>query len=521
MKSLLKAAVLFVTLSSSVYSFLNAQVTDSVGYAKDFDLLPQKQIWLQTTNPIAFSRIDEQGMNSELSYNCTTGSYKYISDPQSQGDGKIRVDGFKQINKLHLYGGFSYGISRLHQQKWKDVLLLSPRNPFVLTDSIGGNYDNESFEIRGAASSFVNDRLQWGLAVTYIGGTSSDNNDPRPSIDAMRFSVHPGIRYQWTSHWGIGIDARYERYKENISIEVLETNITHRFFYFQGLGNFYLNTGTSNTRTYNGNMYEGNIQFDWQKNNLENIFQLGYKQNSEESITGLLSSSSIFRSGDYVESTLSLGNIFSIKSNDIRHSFKFNVEYSPNKGTWYDQKQVKNSDSQIVWEVYNKSVKYKSTSIISKAEYNWLKEKDGYLDYSLSGSVGFEQEDTKFLPDYFLQKYSNMQLSLAGTKMIKLPKYFSLNLTAKIGYKHNLSANSDFNGITLANVWTYPVYEYFTANHYQGVIGLKLSKKTRIGNAPGTIYLSLKADYVKADIESTNFNKPHRLGLFTACGFTF
>lgn len=521
MKSLLKKAIIFVTLLP-VHSIMNAQTTDSIVRLKDFELLPQKYIWLQTVNPVAFSDVDEEGMNAELSYNYQTGNYKNISDPQSQNDGKMFVKGFKRIQNLHLYGGFSYGIDYLKGQKWKDVLLLSPRNPFVLADSIGGNYENESFGINAAASSALNERFKWGVELNYRGGTSSNNNDPRPSINAIRFDIHPGAHYKINTNWGVGFDAEYERYKENISMSVLETNIPHNFFYFQGLGNYYLSTGSSSTRTYRGDVYTVNIQIDRKSCSIDNILQLGYKNNFEKSINGDLSSSaSIFKSGDYFESTLSLTDVLMIKRPNIRHIVKFDLEYIPNKGRWYDQQQVTNTDTQIVWVVYNQSIKYKSTSILSSLEYTWSKEKNEYPDYFLTGGVSFEQEDSKFLPDYFFQKYSNISVYLSGNKTFRLSMLFDLCLNTKLVYRNNLSADSDFNGIALADLWTSPVYEYLTSNNCQGFLDLKLCRKTSIGKVSGIMYFSAKANYQKSTIVSDNFNKPDRLSLLTTFGFTF
>lgn len=496
----------------------NAQSMDSIASPADYSLLTIQHTWLQTSNPVAYLDVKGDRMNAQIFYNHLSGDYKYISDPQSMNSGNIVFEGFKKVNKLQFYGGFSYDISKLKEQKWKDVLMPSVGNPFILGDSIGGNYDNESFEIKGAVASSFNEKMKWAIAANYKGGSSADQNDPRPRIDAVRFSIRPGVVYSF-SDWNVGLNLEYEGYKENIAITSVETSVIHRFFLFQGLGNYFQSSGTGYSRHYTGNTFGGDIQVIRKYNSFENILQLGYRNKMEKSEDG--ESDSFFKSGDYKETTYSLMNLLAIKRNQVSHLIKLNIDHYSSKGIWYDQQKVTNNNDQQIWEVYNKSVKYKDNVTKAGLEYTWLKEKQGFKDYMLSVGIEMEQHKTTFLPEMYLQKYSNINASLQGGKTCWLPNKFQLGLDLGVSYHKNLSSKANFEGIALANMWSYPVFEYLTSDYYAGSASAKLSKRTLLGNLPSIIYLSAGINYSKSTLDTNTFKKPDRIGFMTALGFTF
>lgn len=504
----------------------NAQSKDSIAGPADYSLLPVQHIRLQTSNPAAYFDVEGDRMNGQIIYNHTSGDYRYISDPQSMNSGKIEAEGFKRVNKLHFYGKFSYEVAGLNGQKWKDVLMPSQNNPFILGDSIGGDYDNEYFSIKGAVASSINEKIRWGISLDYNGGSSADQTDPRPKIDAMRFSVCPGVMYN-LSNWNFGLDLMYERYREDISITSVESTNTHYFFRFQGLGNYYPDSGTGFRREYRGNTFGGNIQIGWKKNTLENIIQFGYKNKEEKAGDGSPTADSsgalnLFKAGDYKETTYSLMNIFSLKRDQTSHIIKLKVDYSPsNKGTWYDQQRVANSNKSNTWEVYNTSVKYKNKRTDAGLDYIWLKEKEGLTDYMLGCSVELEQNKTTFLPEMYLQKYTNIKISAKGGKTFWLPKRFQLGLGMNVSYQKNLSSNAEFEGIALADIYSYPVFEYLTSDYYTGSASVKLSKRTILGNLPSMIYFTTNINYAQSTLNTDNFDKPHRIGITASVGFTF
>jgi len=497
----------------------NAQSNDSIAAPADYSLLPVQYIGLQTSNPAVYSDVKNDRMNGQLFYNHMSGDYKNISDPGSMNGGKIAMEGFKRVNKLHFYGSFSYDISGLKGQKWKNVLMPSEGNPFILGDSIGGSYDNETFEIKGAMASSFNEKIKWGVVVNYKGGSSADQDDPRPKIDAARYTLRPGIIYNLSSNWDIGLDFGYEGYREDISITVVEDYNTYRFMLFQGLGNYFLASGSGYSREYRGNALDGNVQVKWGKDIYGNILQLGYKSKEEKAKDG--SSGSLFKAGDYKETTYSLMNIFSIKRNQTLHLVKINIDYYSSKGIWYDQRKITNENDQQIWEVYNKSVKYKDNTTKAGLEYTWLKEKQGFKDYMLGASIELDQHKTTFMPEMYLQKYSNIRASLKGGKTFWLPKKMQLGLDLKFTYQQNLSSKADFEGIVLANEWSYPRFEYLTSDYYAGEASVKLSKRTQLGNLPSIIYWTANVGYTQSNLDTEHFDKPDHIGFTTSLGFTF
>lgn len=494
-----------------------ARTNDSVTCPADYSLLPVRHLWLQMENPIAYAGIGD-AMDIRLGYNHTSGSYKHLSDPKSINGGKVLVEGFKQVGRLHFFGGFSYGISTLNGQKWNNVLMPSPGNPYLLADSIGGNYNNELFDIRGGVASSVNDRLTWGIDATYKGGSSSDENDPRALIDAVRYSLRPGIRYRF-SRWSLGADIGVEGYAEKIGMDSYQGTSNFVFFQFQGLGNYFPDSGNSHSRRYKGKALGGNIQLGWEGRGMENILQLGYRNNEEKSEDG--NTFAPFKSGDYKEISYSISNLFSLKQNDITQIARFSFDYIPSKGIWYDQQRVTDANNQTVWEVFNQSVQYRDRISRAAIDYGLTKEKDGFADYAFGGTVFFEQQHTSFLPEMYLQKYANITAALRGEKAFPLPGKFRIRTALHIGYKKNLHSNTDFNGIALADKWTYPVFEYLTSDYYTGGVKATINKRTLLGKLPTVVYLTFGIDYTKSSLTTANFNAPHRINFSSAFGCTF
>ncbi|WP_019539359.1 DUF6850 family outer membrane beta-barrel protein [Proteiniphilum acetatigenes] len=495
----------------------HARTNDSVVYPVDYSLLPIRHLWLQVENPVAYASIGD-AMDIRLRYNHTSGSYKHLSNPKSINGGKVSVEGFKQVGQLHFFGDFSYGISTLNGQKWNNVLMPSPGNPYLLADSIGGNYNNELFDIRGGVASSVKDRLTWGIAATYKGGSSSDENDPRTLIDAVRYSLRPGILYRF-SRWSLGADIGMEGYAEKIGMDSYYGTSNFVFFQFQGLGNYFPDSGNSHSRRYKGKVLGGNIQLGWEGRGMENILQLGYRNNVEKSEDG--STFAPFKSGDYKENRFSISNLFSLKRNDITQIAKLSFDYIPSKGIWYDQQRVTNVNNQTVWEVFNQSVQYRNRVYHAAADYGLTKEREGFAAYAFGGTVIFEQQNSSFLPEMYLQQYSNITIALKGEKTLRLPKMFLLGLKVNAGYRKNLSSKADFEGITLAGIWSYPVLEYLTSDYYTGGVQAKLNKRTLFGKLPTTVYLTAGIDYTKSTLKTTNFTEPHRINVSTAFGCTF
>lgn len=519
MKSISKKIALLGLTFMYTTIFCNAISKDSVAVPVDYQLLPIRYTEFQLSNPTSYINLKGSSLDINLNYKHTSGEYKTVSDATSINEGGLNMQGFKQIDKYHFYGSFSYNIAGLKGQNWKDVLMTSANNPFILADSIGGDYDNEGFKIKAAMASSINEKISWGLVLDYEGGSSADQTDPRPSIDAVRYVIRPGISYTISPSWGIGLDVAYHGYREKISISSLESMYTYRFFMMQGLGNAVVESSTGGySREYTGHIWDANIQLNWNNRNLKNSLQFGYKNNHENSEDG---SNSRYKSGDYAETIYSVSDVFSFKQAQGVHIAKIEASRAESKGTWYDQQKTVNSNDQIVWEVYNKSVKYKNDITQAKFDYSYVKEKDEMINLLLGASVDYEQNNTTFYPDVTKQKYSNVRLEAKGIKTFWLPNKFQIETTLNVNYKKNLNSNFDFYGIPLASSYSLPIYEYLTSDNYGGALGLKLSKRTVINKRVSLVYLAIRGDYTQSNLKTTYFDKDNRLGILATIGTTF
>lgn len=178
-------------------------------------------------------------------------------------------------------------------------------------------------------------------------------------------------------------------------------------------------------------------------------------------------------------------------------------------------------NNQTVWEVFNQSVQYRNRVSRAAAAYGLTKERKGFADYAFGGTVTFEQQNSSFLPEIYLQKYSNITAALKGEKTFWLPNMFLLGLKVNASYRKNLSSTVDFNNISLAGIWSYPVFEYLTADYFRGGLRATLHKPALLGKLPAIVYLTAGIDYTKSTLTTTHFDAPHRIHLSSAFGCTF
>lgn len=486
---------------------------------RDITLLPLEYIGLKTDNPASFAQIDLSLTNINIGYSQASGGYKNISSAETINSGIISIEGIKRLNDLTFWGLFGYDISRHINRKWNDVLFTSTANPFILADSVGGDYDDEIFNIAGGISSTIwNEKLSWGIEGVYKVGSSADQTDPRPSIDAVRYTINPGLYYN-TNTLKIGISGYYSGYNERISVTLVNNNIPHYYFLMMGLGSFYPEKGGGYTRNYVGHSYGGSMQLVFITPRLENVFQAGYKNEIEKAQDG--SSASLFKAGDYKNTIFSVADFFKFKANSFIHHIDIDMSTASVRGVWYDQKQVVNSNNEVVWEVYNQSVRYKER--INSATLNYILEKrtNNKPDFLLSVSTDYNSHDAQLYPEGDYQRYSNLLIRLGGQKNVIFPNQFEFLVALNGLYKQNLSREANFSNVSLASVWSYPVYDYFTSDMYSTGISLRLGKTVDLYGYNFFPFVKADAKYTESSLKNNFYNNGNRTDLLVTLGAFF
>jgi len=440
-------------------------------------LLELKNLWLASGNPVALTSVEPVLGMLDINYTATKGSYRLYADPERARKFNIHTEGYKTVGKYHLYGSFDYQLNKLQQMKWNDVLFPSEHNPFILADSIGGDYDTEIFDIRaGIAAPFRNNQWQWGIKGAYKAGSSADQTDPRPAINAVRYSIAPGITYSW-GNWQLGIDGLMEMYKEDISITSVNYDLNYHFFLFNGLGNYYPNSGDNYSRDYRGQKLGGGIQAGFTGNRLENIVQAGYYHNVEKAEDG--PTEKLFKAGEFVDDHFWGSNALKIQKNDDIHIIRASAGLHIIDGIWFDQASMVDNNGNITWHVFNQSVKYTRDDFTAGLEYEFLKEKSLQRNYSLSAGVRYNYVSSFYYPEEFYMDYSNIQATIKGIKNFYLRNGWSIIAQVQAELRQNLQKDADFTGIRFSEIISKPAYDYYTGNTWGAGGSLTVARQSK------------------------------------------
>jgi hypothetical protein len=485
--------ILLLLVVFSGYSNLKAQEADSLnvpGY-QTFSLLSFKYLWLQTTNPASIYFVTDDIGKVDFTYHNIQGDYREPTEPSKISALTVNSEGYSKYKKLSFYGTFDYELAKLNNRKWSNVLFLSPLNPYTLADSIGGDYDREVFRIQGGiASSAAGNKIQWGILATYQVGSSADQKDPRPLINATRYSLRPGVIYQM-GKWALGIDLLAEGYKEKIDIDVVNYNVTNHYFLFMGLGNYSPQSGDSYTRNYSGNTIQGNLQLYFRGNDLENIMQVGYQKIFETARDGAASNG--FKGGDFKSNQINLQNTLKIIQPQSIHFISFKTVYDLPKGIWYDQKLLTGPNNTTYWEVYNQSVRFKQNILNLELVYSFIKLKNTLKNYSLGATASFTNNKSECFPEKYSVKFSNVYFEINGNKAFYTKKRSEVSIGFKTGYRKNLTTENVTEGIKLQKIITLPGLWYNTVNSVYLGATLAAGKKVIVKDQKILPYLEINA----------------------------
>lgn len=129
--------------------------------------------------------------------------------------------------------------------------------PYLVGDSIGGNYKSETYWLGGGyAKRFKRSTLAGDFS--YNGSVHWRNSDPRPKNTNAELTLKLGYLYE--SSFGIfGLNAGYTNYKQQLHITIEEDYRKDKFYLMLGMGLYdrrYSTLESSYSRYYRGNAWQ-------------------------------------------------------------------------------------------------------------------------------------------------------------------------------------------------------------------------------------------------------------------------
>lgn len=192
-----------------------------------------------TLNPTAFSLMPLQqdirvgiGMNKGKSDDKTLYS---IFDGNEFSFFDISAKGYKSDLSKSVVSGFaSYQAGVKRNTAWSDVADTELFYPYLVADSIGGDYHSENYNV-GASYAHKFGKLQVGGGLNYRGAVHYRKIDPRPvnNVSEIKFAV--GALYPVKSYY-LGINVSYVNYKQAMSSSSLKDDRKDKYFSMRGFG---------------------------------------------------------------------------------------------------------------------------------------------------------------------------------------------------------------------------------------------------------------------------------------------
>lgn len=397
-------------------------------------------------------------------YGWRQGDYHNI-DASGHSDGfGVDVYGIKRMERISFEGSVEYFNETDRQKCWNSTLYQSKLNPFVLADSEPSDYDMERFRVTGRVAYRLSPKFVFGVNAVYNVGVMSDEKDPRLETKGMRFVINPGVSWEMTKGYTLGVTGGLNVFSESSKYTCVATAVNYPFYLMSGLGTYFPQSGASYTRDAKGTSWfaGGDLRMSF-TDIVADYLQFTYSHEYESAKDG--GSTYQFKGGDYMNDVMRLSNRFSITGERMAHNITLRAESNAVKGKWFDQKSVTVNGS-THYEVMASSIKHKETRTSFGGEYRLdLLDRAGIPTFTAGIGAGYLSSDVKNFPELYFSKYSLFDVSAHAMKYFSIGKV-RLGAGVEGGYVGKLSSSCDFTGLELEKVYTMPMFAYLSSSNY-------------------------------------------------------
>ncbi len=225
-----------------------------------------RALWLRSENSAGLGLDTTWSMAAaSVSGQAESGSFRRPQQPAAAQVAALDAERIRTIRKLSFYGGFRFRQKWEKDIRWSDLLDPYRGTPYVLADSLGGDWKKQVFGLSAALATnpLFSSRLSLGWAVEYEVETGARQNDPRPLNYARHLKLRPGVI--WSPGPGIrtGLSFGAGFFREEAEMEN-RLATAQRQYRLKGLSIHDAPTifSLSVNRTYSGRDLSGGWQFE-------------------------------------------------------------------------------------------------------------------------------------------------------------------------------------------------------------------------------------------------------------------
>ena len=166
-------------------------------------------------------------------------SDKYIIQKGSGSNNfNIDIESFQtKKNNLSLWGNFKYQNIKTKNVNFNETLDYDYLYPYIMTDSVGGNLNDEHYTILGGLSK-TSHKSTYGFETSFIGKQSVRSRDPRTNNISSNFNLKFSYAYQWNEKYNAAVSLLGDRYFQKSKISFNSELGRPTVYHETGLGNY-------------------------------------------------------------------------------------------------------------------------------------------------------------------------------------------------------------------------------------------------------------------------------------------
>lgn len=357
------------------------------------------------SNPAAFGWL-EQNKKTRLSFRYRTDDAKTF---YSQFDGdkgnlyRAEALGYGVEKGKFMYSGIAVWESGLRRNtRYTDVRDERLLGPYLVVDSLGGNYYHELYRLGGSIALYGRNII-YGLRADYRGSVAYRKADPRPRNTISELALNPGVVIG-VKKWDIGLFLDYSFYKQHLTIRIEEPSRKDYFYLLKGFGLYdYSFSGVESSfrRYYRSHSYGGGVQFR-QRKKYGGSFMLRYDYRKMEVEEDDLRTPFLLKEG-----TVAAGITWRFRLKEtmallLEAEGKFMNQTGLEKN--YEKTVTDTATGIYVWRVLSEADKYKRKTASGNFSAVFQHTPSGKMAYWYGLQIAVTNDKERYLyPDYFQQ----------------------------------------------------------------------------------------------------------------------
>jgi len=182
---------------------------------------------------------------------------------------------FKRLNDMTFFGNAKYELNSNKNIRWSNIDNHQMLSPYIVADSVGGNYLREKYGIEGGFSQLIQN-FEWGIRGIYHGSVAYRQIDPRPRNTVSELTIQSGFNLR-NRYFYWGFAPSFQRYRQSVEINVEKEKKLIYLYSGKGLGLYNLQLSdffSSYSRNYKSETYALTTFIHWQNNQSKTLIEL-------------------------------------------------------------------------------------------------------------------------------------------------------------------------------------------------------------------------------------------------------